>query len=611
MKNETNHLPIVLARKPLSEKSIAENVLRWGTGGINIDGCRIGTDDILGRQVSENDLGAGQYGLNDGRKTKPTNKLVGTFNDNTKGLGRFPANIIFDEEAGKILDEQSGISKSSKSVIKGGFDSKVNTYVGGGGIIESERGHNDTGGASRFFYQIKNEDKINKQINEKGKRMKNENVKLMLGDNIEKLRELPDNFVDSIITDPPYGLSFMNKKWDYDVPSVNFWKEVLRVLKPGGHVLSFGGTRTYHRMVVNMEDAGFEIRDQIMWVYGSGFPKSHNIGKAVDKIEGNDREYLGEDEIKTKKRPKKNEKEWNCYSKTKYDNSITKGNSEYEGWGTALKPAHEPICMARKPLSEKSIAENVLKWGTGGINIDGCRIAANWEDERPPSWFNSGKSKSGEPTYGGNLKSLTTSTVGERLNDGGRFPANIMFDEEAGKLLDEQSGITEYNKDRKAGNYKGGHRKEYVGTIDNDIEKKIEGQFFSDKGGASRFFYCPKTSKKERDAGLTNDIKEQTAIGSTYAGNQTTSKIGGNPDKPTEPKKNNHPTVKPLKLMEYLIKLVTPKGGVVMDCFMGSGSTGVAARNLGFKFIGIEREQEYMDIAKQRITQSVQTKLDI
>ena len=215
--------------------------------------------------------------------------------------------------------------------------------------------------------------------------MKNENVKLMLGDNIEKLRELPDNFVDSIITDPPYGLSFMNKKWDYDVPSIDFWKEALRVLKPGGHVLSFGGTRTYHRMVVNMEDAGFEIRDQIMWVYGSGFPKSHNIGKAVDKIEGNDREIVREETTSFKVNNTKENNVINVgtfannFSKQTDENgyrinTITKGQSDYEGWGTALKPANEPICVARKPLSEKTIAENVLKHGTGGINIDGCRI---------------------------------------------------------------------------------------------------------------------------------------------------------------------------------------------------------------------------------------------
>jgi DNA modification methylase len=205
---------------------------------------------------------------------------------------------------------------------------------------------------------------------------KDENVKLMLGNNIDKLKELPDNFVDSIVTDPPYGISFMNKKWDYDVPSVEFWKEVYRVLKPGGHILSFGGTRTYHRMVVNIEDAGFEIRDQIMWVYGSGFPKSHNIGKAVDKIEGKDvptgkrfnvsgQEQGGLNQNKELRSDNPN------YVKPKYDN-------EWEGWGTGLKPANEPICMARKPIEEKTITDNVLKYGTGGINIDGCRIEGSY-----------------------------------------------------------------------------------------------------------------------------------------------------------------------------------------------------------------------------------------
>jgi site-specific DNA-methyltransferase (adenine-specific) len=254
--------------------------------------------------------------------------------------------------------------------------------------------------------------------------------------------------------------------------------------------------------------------------------------------------------------------------------------------------------MARKPLSEKSIAENVLKWGTGGINIDGCRI----ESELRTTPIHSDDVKDDTTLFG-----LHKTIQHERVETTeGRFPANIILDEEAGKLLDEQSGIL------KSG-YVASHHK----TKDSSWFG-ASGQYSSNSsqkhdlvGGASRFFYSPKTSKKERDAGLTGDYKEQTSIGSTYSGNQTTSKLGGNPDKPTEPKKNNHPTVKPLKLMEYLIKLVTPKGGVVMDCFMGSGSTGVAARNLGFKFIGIEREQEYMDIAKQRITQSVQTKLDL
>ena len=202
----------------------------------------------------------------------------------------------------------------------------------------------------------------------------NKRIKLLKGDNMEVFKKLPDNSIDSCVTDGPYGLSFMNKKWDYDVPSVEFWKEVWRVLKPGGHILSFGGTRTYHRMVVNIEDAGFEIRDQIMWLYGSGFPKSHNIGKAVDKLEGNEREVVG-----SINQPRMN----NDFGKGIHNErqikelELTKGTSEYEGWGTALKPANEPICLARKPLSEKSVAENVLKWGTGGINIDGCRIGTD------------------------------------------------------------------------------------------------------------------------------------------------------------------------------------------------------------------------------------------
>ena len=427
-------------------------------------------------------------------------------------------------------------------------------------------------------------------------------IDLRQGDCLEVLKTIPDNSIDSVVTDPPYHLTsivkrfgkegsapaqfgkdgaysraskgFMGKEWDGgDIAfRTDVWSECLRVLKPGGHLLAFSHSRTYHRMAVAIEDSGFDIRDQIMWIYGSGFPKSHNIGKAIDKIQGNEREVVGDN---PNHRTTSGLLELG-FQDGRESSTITKGNSDWEGWGTALKPAHEPIVMARKPLSEKSIAENVIKWGTGGINIDECRIPANWEDERPPSWFNSGKSKSGEPTYGGNLKTLTDSTLGERLNDGGRFPANIILDEEAGKVLDEQSG------ERGNGWKKNYGKEDYEGLqYSSSTQQCVFGggysgkNTYSDKGGASRFFYCPKTSKKEKGD------------------------------------ENNHPTVKPLKLMEYLIKLVTPKGGVVMDCFMGSGSTGVAARNLGFKFIGIEREQEYMDIAKQRITQPVQTKLDI
>jgi site-specific DNA-methyltransferase (adenine-specific) len=286
-------------------------------------------------------------------------------------------------------------------------------------------------------------------------------------------------------------------------------------------------------MAVKVEDAGFEIRDQMMWVYGSGFPKSHNIGKAVDKTLGNDREVVGE--MKAGKTALGQNSGWNQHE-NRTEIEITKGNSDYEGWGTALKPAHEPICMARKPLSEKSIAENVLKWGTGGINIDGCRI----EGELRTTPIHSDDVKDDTTLFG-----LHKTIQHERVETTqGRFPANIMFDD------------------------------------DTDEDWK-------------RYFYCPKVSKKEREMGLTGEDKVLNRVNSGGLEND--------PKWAPIVRKNNHPTVKPIKLMEYLITLVTPKGGVVLEPFMGSGSTGIAAKNLGMSFIGIEREQEYFDIATQRI----------
>jgi DNA modification methylase len=367
-------------------------------------------------------------------------------------------------------------------------------------------------------------------------------MKLILGDCLEKLKDLPDNSVDSIVTDPPYGLSFMGKKWDYDVPSVDVWTECLRVLKPGGHLLSFSGSRTYHRMAVRIEDAGFEIRDQIMWVYGSGFPKGYNIGKGVEgklmtgnsnttnfkNLDGEVTETSGgynKASLESGYRDKE-------YVKTKIDvNYQTEQGKKWDGWSTALKPAHEPIVMARKPLSEKTIVDNVLEWGTGGINIDDCRIG----------------------------------------DENGRWPANIIFDEEAGEMLDQQSGIKQYNKGREEGNY---------------------------KGGASRFFYCPKASKKDRDEGL-NDFPDYDKYADTSSDTHSFSHMVKEGKQVLV--KNNHPTVKPTDLMLYLIKLVTPKGGTVLEPFMGSGSTGKAAMRGGYDFIGIEKEEEYLNIAKARI----------
>jgi site-specific DNA-methyltransferase (adenine-specific) len=444
--------------------------------------------------------------------------------------------------------------------------------------------------------------------------------KIIWGDAVLEMQSLEENSVDAIITDPPYGLEFMGKEWDKfkkaenigggtmknrntpyqrgdkTPPAYYIWtneqkiqmqlffqewaKECLRVLKPGGYLLSFGGTRTYHRMTCGIEDAGFEIRDTIMWLYGVGFPKSLNIGKQIDKIQGNEREFIGFNPNGFA--PTKTGQICNEGGKKIAHPPMTKGTSEWEGWGTALKPACEPIVVARKPLSEKNVALNVLKWGTGGINIDACRIG----DEKR-------KYKAG----------LTNN---ERLNDDGwdkignpnieveaqgRFPSNIILDEEAGKMLDEQSGTN-----LKSGLLKAGHP--YGLGDGQNVYGKLMGftkqDTHADKGGASRFFYCAKASKSERNFGL-DDLEDKH-----WNDGRKTPKDYPSLRKDT-PRKNNHPTVKPIKLMEYLIKLVTREGSVVLDPFLGSGTTAIACLKLNRQFIGIEKEDEYVKIAKARI----------
>lgn len=384
---------------------------------------------------------------------------------------------------------------------------------------------------------------------------------LHLGDCLEVLRTFPENSIDSVVTDPPYGLAFMGKKWDYDVPSVDIWKEVFRVLKPGGHLLSFGGTRTYHRMVVNIEDAGFEIRDQIQWLYGSGFPKSHDISKAIDKAAGVERKVLsecGSDGVTRNPRQMIKGGDMALGVKTKAIQRLTLPASDlakqWQGWGTALKPANEPICLARKPLEKGlTVAENVLKWGTGALNIDGSRIEGQ---PRNPGFVN----PESEIGYHGGSSNKNLIDYKSPL---GRWPANLILDEESAQMLDEQSGPIKTKLPFKKVS---AHT---FGVGDNKVHK---GQKFeSQKGlgtivpGASRFFYVAKASKRERG------------------------------------ESNNHPTVKPIKLMEYLCKLITPPCGVILDPFMGSGSTGISAKNLSFEFIGIEIDEEYLEIAKKRI----------
>ena len=402
--------------------------------------------------------------------------------------------------------------------------------------------------------------------------------KILCGDSLEVLKDFEDNYFDSAVTDPPYGLAFMGKKWDYDVPQVELWKEVHRVIKPGGHLLSFAGSRTYHRMAVNIEDAGFEIRDMLGWLYGSGFPKSHNIGKAVDKLQGNKRDKLGKFKntgnsfnkvkgfgVNTSLSDKSN-KEWD----------ITKGNSEWEGWGTALKPAHEPIVMARKPFNT-SVAENVLKHGTGGINIDECRVGTDEKlkfERKKESTTTSGWRDVNRNPY-------------EQHNEG-RFPANIIHDgsEEVLEIFPEtKSGSGIKNKNPK---------KIFESTF-----KSGDQRFFkADSGTAARFFYCAKASKAERDMGLKDLVWEKQRFETKEVGHGN---LGATMEKFDTKGKNNHPTVKPIKLMEYLVRLVTPKEGIVLEPFAGSGTTLIACKQEGFNYIGIEREQEYCDIAEARL----------
>jgi DNA modification methylase len=424
-------------------------------------------------------------------------------------------------------------------------------------------------------------------------------INLKLGDCLDKLKEIEDNSVDSIVTDPPAGISFMGKAWDGDKGGRNQWiawmQEVAiecnRVLKPGSHALVWAIPRTSHWTATAWENAGFEVRDILAHIFGSGFPKSHNVGKSIDKLQGNEREVteggqvasgLGGDRMDG--------------GKANPDYKYTKGNSKWEGWGSALKPAREDWILLRKPLSEKTIALNVLKWGCGGINIDGSRVEAT--DGQTRSRDNS-KCKSGDSFFKGKER------VNQIIPEGqGRFPANI--------ILDDSDEVKALFPDTKKGSDKPRNRNT-LGSFGMPNDATPE---YSDSGSAARFFkqieikpddrffYCAKTSKSDRNEGLEGfEEKEATS-------RMNDSEFRYQEDRePTlrakqSVNKNNHPTVKPTKLMQYLIKLVTPTGGTCLDPFMGSGSSGKACKLEDFSFIGIEREEEYFKIAEARINNS-------
>lgn len=389
---------------------------------------------------------------------------------------------------------------------------------------------------------------------------------LFNGDCIEVMRGMDDNSVDSIVTDPPYELGFMGKSWDNTgiAFNVDLWREALRVLKPGGHLLAFSGSRTYHRMAVAIEDAGFQIRDQIMWLYGSGFPKSHDVSKAIDKAAGAEREVVGSYQDATNigkvEDGKRGYSPGIDYPEVDRTVDITAPSTpeaqQWAGWGTALKPAHEPIVLARKPFIG-TVAANVLEHGTGGLNIDGSRVGTD------------GGFKLEVTEKDGDLYAPGTGLLkrgyGEVVKGLGRWPANVIHDgsDEVGELL----------------------------------------------GEPARFFYCAKASKRDRNEGLDDfDDQEIGAKGNGLARTCATcnaSVLDGCecPDRTfvNPSRKNFHPTVKPTDLMRYLIKLVTPPGGTTLDPFMGSGSTGKGAMREGFNFIGIEQSAEYLEIAKARI----------
>ena len=410
-------------------------------------------------------------------------------------------------------------------------------------------------------------------------------MKLINDDCIKAMKEMPDNSVDSIVTDPPYELGFMGKSWDSSgiAFNVEVWQEALRVLKPGGHLIAFSGSRTYHRMAVAIEDAGFEIRDQIMWVYGSGFPKSHNISKGLDKQEGIWRGKAGEPfEDDTKRSFGQN------YERTPMEPPATAAAKQWQGWGTALKPAHEPIVLARKPFPKGyTVAKNVLEFGTGGLNIDGSRVPS--DDGFEKAWDKPVSTNISAPN-GKFITEGSQHTVDLTSNRpvGGRFPANFIHDgsdEVVALFPDTNKGTARVGKP-------GGST--FGGTAMSD---EVIGTWYGDSGSAARFFYCAKASKRDRNEGLEGFApkKQDTTRKEGNVG-------GDNPrNRGVHERVNHHPTVKPTDLMRYLCRLITPPNGIVLDPFMGSGSTGKAAKLEGFDFIGIDQSAEYVEIAKARI----------
>jgi site-specific DNA-methyltransferase (adenine-specific) len=423
---------------------------------------------------------------------------------------------------------------------------------------------------------------------------------------LDVMDSLEENSIDCIITDPPYEINFMNKGWDNSGIAFNIetWKKALRILKPGGYLLSFNHSRTFHRMVVAIEDAGFEIRDTVLWMYGSGFPKSHNISKAIDKKVGVESEVIGKRKHPTLNNDKEYEAPHHGENKLSTEWDITKPTSyeakQWDGWGSALKPAYEPITMARKPF-KGSLTNNVLENGVGAINIDGCRVGLSENDDKRlggnGSWKTEGMAKNVYGNYEG--KENPSSPLG-------RFPANIIHDgsdEVVSGFPNTSSGMMKQH-------IEGGEFNVYGKQYPRDVET------IGDSGSASRFFYCAKASKKDRDEGL-GKLESKLPAAAEFRPNHMEKALNGEDGEPFgrfSARKNIHPTVKPTELMQYLVRLVSPPNAIILDPFMGSGSTGKAImfenreRNTNYHFVGIDLDRDddgkilgYCDISIARI----------
>ena len=535
------HEVITVARKP-PDGPVTDCVLEHGTGALNISECRIGTEE---------------------RYNPPTSTNGDIYGDTTAGepvegtvKGRYPPNVIIDEYVADMIDEQSGITKSRGGNPKNLGNDRLDREAS---IGPTTGGLGDEGGASRFYPVIGRIDTSVKH------NMTEINTEIRKGDCIDVMSEMEEESVHAVVTDPPYGLAFMGKTWDefdpdeYEEFCQGWAEQAHRVLKPGGHLLAFSGTRTYHRLGTGIEKAGFEIRDKIDWIYGSGFPKALDVSKYIQKREGVEPVDINDPSVGFMN---DDDDGWNDTHSHEIMPDPTGAAKEWEGWKTALKPAHEPVCVARKP-TDGPVIDCVLEHGTGALNIDGSRIGSGTGEKkvREMSNMKGGNYAQGEEDYS------DRDPVVRVTEDKGRYPANILLDEESAEMLDDQSG--ESKSQVNVGD------PDRYGTSEGDATTFHYGRFdenntYDDRGGASRFFYTSKAGKSERTHGGEVD--------------------------------NKHPTVKPVDLMEYLVKLVTAEGQIVLDPFAGTGTTCIAAYNLGRNSIGIEKDEEYAEIAEKRIS---------